>query len=63
MICSYGFSCPIHLRLEGEYSGGLSAIVRKQAHKILAEIHGWFIEGFNMGDLQEAKALLETLVA
>ncbi|MGE4090700.1 MAG: hypothetical protein AB7G75_07645 [Candidatus Binatia bacterium] len=27
----------------------------------LAEIYGWFTEGFDMQDLQEAKTLLEEL--
>ena len=34
---------------------------KKQAHKMLAEIYGWFTEGFDTKDLQEAKALLEEL--
>ena len=34
---------------------------RKEAHKLLAEIYGWFTEGFDTKDLQEAKALLEEL--
>jgi predicted ATPase len=29
---------------------------------LLAEIYGWFTEGFVMKDLQEAKALLEELI-
>jgi hypothetical protein len=29
----------------------------------LAEIYNWFTEGFDTGDLQEAKALLEELSA
>jgi tetratricopeptide (TPR) repeat protein len=33
----------------------------KDAHVLLAEIYGWFTEGFDTQDLQEAKALLETL--
>ena len=32
-----------------------------EAHKMLAEIYGWFTEGFDTKDLQEAKALLEDL--
>jgi len=32
-----------------------------QAQRILAEIYGWFTEGFDTADLQEAKALLEAL--
>jgi predicted ATPase len=31
------------------------------ARKLLAPIYGWFTEGFDTADLQEAKALLETL--
>ena len=33
----------------------------KEAHQVLAEIYGWFTEGFDTKDLQEAKALLEGL--
>jgi predicted ATPase len=32
-----------------------------KARELLAEIYGWFTEGFETADLQEAKALLETL--
>jgi predicted ATPase len=32
-----------------------------EARQMLAEIYGWFTEGFDMPDLQEAKALLEEL--
>jgi predicted ATPase len=31
------------------------------ALQLLAEIYGWFTEGFDTKDLQEAKALLEEL--
>jgi len=34
---------------------------QKDAHQMLAEIYGWFTEGFDTADLQEAKALLEAL--
>ena len=34
---------------------------RTEAHRTLAEIYGWFTEGFETPDLQEAKALLEAL--
>jgi len=34
---------------------------RKQAQQMLAEIYGWFTEGFDTKDLQEAKALLKDL--
>ena len=32
-----------------------------EARELLAPIYGWFTEGFDTADLQEAKALLETL--
>jgi predicted ATPase len=35
---------------------------RVDAQQLLAEIYGWFTEGFDTPDLQEAKALLEALV-
>ena len=31
------------------------------AHNTLSEVYGWFTEGFDTKDLQEAKALLEEL--
>jgi predicted ATPase len=34
---------------------------KKKARRMLAEIYGWFTEGFDTADLQEAKALLEEL--
>jgi DNA-binding winged helix-turn-helix (wHTH) protein/predicted ATPase len=34
---------------------------KKQARSILADIYGWFTEGFDTRDLQEAKALLDQL--
>jgi class 3 adenylate cyclase/predicted ATPase len=34
---------------------------KAEAHRMLAEIYGWFTEGFDTKDLQEAKALLESL--
>jgi hypothetical protein len=33
----------------------------KEAHQMLSEVYGWFTEGFDTKDLQEAKALLEDL--
>jgi predicted ATPase len=33
----------------------------QEAHDLLAPIYGWFTEGFDTADLQEARALLETL--
>jgi predicted ATPase len=34
---------------------------RDEAYELLADIYGWFTEGFDTADLQEAKALLEEL--
>ena len=34
---------------------------RGEAHAMLAEIYGWFTEGFDTADLKDAKALLEQL--
>jgi predicted ATPase len=34
---------------------------RAEAHDLLAPIYGWFTEGFDTADLQEAKALLDAL--
>jgi len=32
-----------------------------EAHQLLAEVYGWFTEGFDTADLQDARALLDTL--
>jgi predicted ATPase len=34
---------------------------RQEARQLLADVYGWFTEGFDTADLQEAKALLEDL--
>jgi class 3 adenylate cyclase/predicted ATPase len=34
---------------------------RQEAHDLLAPVYHWFTEGFDTGDLQEAKALLDAL--
>jgi predicted ATPase len=34
---------------------------RDEARMMLAEIYGWFTEGFDTADLKDAKALLEEL--
>ena len=34
---------------------------RAAAYELLAPVYGWFTEGFDTADLQEAKALLEAL--
>ena len=34
---------------------------RDEARELLAPVYGWFTEGFDTADLQEAKALLEEL--
>jgi predicted ATPase len=35
---------------------------RQEAHDLLAPVYGWFTEGFDTADLQDAKALLDELV-
>jgi predicted ATPase len=34
---------------------------RTEAHALLAPLYGWFTEGFDTADLQEAKTLLDEL--
>jgi len=34
---------------------------RQEAHRMLAEVYGWFTEGFDTRDLQEARTLLDEL--
>jgi len=34
---------------------------RTEAYELMAPVYGWFTEGFDTADLQEAKALLEEL--
>ena len=34
---------------------------RVEAHQLLTEVYGWFTEGFDTADLQDAKALLDDL--
>ena len=34
---------------------------RTEAYQLLAPIYGWFTEGFDTADLQDAKALLDAL--
>jgi predicted ATPase len=34
---------------------------KEEAHQLLAEIYGWFTEGFDTKDLQDAKRLIEEL--
>ncbi len=36
---------------------------RDEARTVLAEIHNWFTEGFDLSDLKDAKALLDELAA
>lgn len=33
---------------------------RAPAHDLLAPVYGWFTKGFDLTDLQDAKALLRT---
>jgi hypothetical protein len=50
------------------YSRGLfrrrgGSIALLEARTMLAEIHGWFTEGFDTADLKDAKALFDELNA
>ena len=36
---------------------------RQEARELLAQVYGWFTEGFDTRDLKEAKALLDELAA
>ena len=36
---------------------------RDEAHTMLADIYGWFTEGFDTADLKDAKALLDELTS
>jgi predicted ATPase len=52
--------------LELRAAMSLSRLWRQQgkrlaAHNLLAKVYGWFTEGFDTADLQEAKALREAL--
>jgi predicted ATPase len=40
-----------------------NTVRRDEARAMLAEIYGWFTEGFDTADLKDAKALLEQLGA
>jgi len=37
------------------------SVKREEAHDLLAPVYHWFTEGFDTVDLQEARALLDTL--
>jgi hypothetical protein len=54
-----GFSA-IPSRLSGE-AMRQSRKLRKASRQLLAEIYGWFTEGLDTADLQEAQALLAEL--
>jgi hypothetical protein len=38
------------------------AQAQAKAQELLVEIYGWFTEGFDTADLQDAKALLDALI-
>ena len=50
------FGLPVNSRQNPQQQGKIA-----QARQMLAEIYGWFSEGFDTADLQEAKTLLEEL--
>ncbi len=48
--------------LSAIFSAGVTgAQERLDARAMLADIYGWFTEGFDTGDLKDAKALLDEL--
>ena len=52
--------------LELRAAMSLARLLEKQGHRdeartILAEIYGWFTEGFDTADLKDAKVLLDEL--
>jgi hypothetical protein len=49
---------PRHAPRDTQYA---SRTALADAHRMLSEIYGWFTEGFDTKDLQEAKALLADL--
>jgi predicted ATPase len=51
----------LELRAVMSLSRLLQGEKKDQARQILAEIYGWFSEGFDTKDLKDAKALLEQL--
>ena len=54
----------LELRAAMSLSSSLASTwqTRAMAHELLAEIYGWFTEGLDTADLQDARALLESLV-
>ena len=53
--------------LELRAATSLSRLLKRQgkrddAQRVLAEIYGWFTEGFDLPDLRDAKALLDDLL-
>jgi predicted ATPase len=68
-FCLFPGHCPPHQQtraLELRAALSLSRLWQQQgkqeeAQQLLAPIYGWFTEGFNTADLQEARALLEEL--
>jgi hypothetical protein len=45
--------------VSGNQTGGNDPSQPQQARELLAPVYGWFPEGFDTGDLNEAKALLK----
>ena len=50
------FGLPVNSRHNPQQQGKIA-----QARQMLAEIYGWFTEGFDTADLKGAKALLDEL--
>jgi len=66
MFCDLVDSTALSSRLDLRAATSLSRLWQRQgkraeARQLLAEVYGWFTEGFDTADLQEAKALLAEL--
>jgi hypothetical protein len=69
MFCDLVGSTALSAQLDPEELRAATSLARlwqqqgkkKEARQMLAEIYGWFTEGFDTKDLQEAKALLAEL--
>jgi predicted amidophosphoribosyltransferase len=58
-------SCGALSRVGARFCDACGAALRPvaAARVMLAEIYGWFTEGFDTADLKDAKALLDELIA
>jgi hypothetical protein len=66
-VTHFGASLPVSVHGQLVDNSGILARLlrdrerRKEARDLLAQIYGWFTEGFATPDLKEARALLDEL--